>query len=114
MGAHLARHDERLDGLGVRLTLFAREVRGELETLRERMEAGFDRVTSQMDGLAANYERLRQEYLVMSAQLARIELSLRDHGVREGGIERRLDLLTGEVATLRTRVDALEQQRPGD
>jgi chromosome segregation ATPase len=112
LDAHLIRTDERVDGLGVRLALFAREVRSEIETLRQRVDAGFDRLTSQMDGLAGSYERLRQEYLMMSEQLGRIELNLRDQGLRHAATERRLDVLAGEVAALRARVDAIEQRRP--
>lgn len=121
---HLVRHDEqfvaigeqfvaigqRFDRLNLRLDLLANEIRGDLDSLRREMLVRFSTVSGQIDGLYRHYERLEQEYLVITRQLARIEATQGDESAAREVLAQRLVELREEVAGLRARMDALQQR----
>ena len=76
------------------------------------METRFQSLETHFDDIHRRIEVLQQEFIVMNAQLKRVEQHDIEETARREALERRLDEMDRQLADLRARVEALEQQRP--
>jgi chromosome segregation ATPase len=137
--AHLLRHDQRFDAVDRRLDGVDRRLDGvdqrlagveaqldriqgalegqalkllaleaQIEAVRDDLKADMRELRGMLEGFTGKYEALHQEYLATRAGLRRVETT-QDSQRQE--LERRLALLEGNVASLKARVEALEERR---
>jgi chaperonin cofactor prefoldin len=105
--------DRRFDGIDGQFAVFGGRFDAldqRFDAFEQRVEDRFQEVFGHFDEVYRRLENLEQEYYAVTQALRRIEALLADEVGRREILERGLDELKRQVASLQARIDAVEQR----
>ena len=113
LGRRFETIDRRFDAIDGQFAVFGRRFDGldqRFDAFEQLVEARFQEVFGHFDELYRRLERLEQEYYAVTQALRRIEALLADEVGRREILERGLEELKRQVASLQARINAVEER----